>query len=150
MDFEIGIGKPCRDAVIDAAASWVRPVARGALTTMLGVIPLFGDAFFWSMAVVLVFGLGFATLLTLAVPALCDINLRNVFTELPKAQSFTDVEVLLPTRLEPAALDRDSLQGSFPAARQSVLPHRTLVTRSTSRLSLKICRISLRARSSSS
>jgi multidrug efflux pump subunit AcrB len=43
----------------------------GALTTVLGVIPLFGDAFFKSMAVVLVFGLTFATVLTLiVVPAL--------------------------------------------------------------------------------
>jgi len=74
MDFEIGTGKPRRDAVIDAAASRVRPVAMGALTTMLGVIPLFGDAFFQSMAVVLVFGLGFATLLTLVVvPALYSV-----------------------------------------------------------------------------
>jgi multidrug efflux pump subunit AcrB len=38
---------------------------------VLGVIPLFGDAFFKSMAVVLVFGLIFATILTLiVVPAL--------------------------------------------------------------------------------
>ena len=74
MDFEIGAGKPRRDAVIDAAASRVRPVAMGAATTMLGVIPLFGDAFFRSMAVVLVFGLGFATLLTLVVvPALYSV-----------------------------------------------------------------------------
>ena len=71
MDFEIGAGRPRHDAVLEAAASRVRPVAMGALTTMLGVIPLFGDAFFRSMAVVLVFGLGFATLLTLVVlPAL--------------------------------------------------------------------------------
>ena len=71
MDFEIRVGKPRYDAVIDSAASRVRPVAMGTLTTMLGVIPLFGDAFFRSMAVVLVFGLGFATLLTLVVvPAL--------------------------------------------------------------------------------
>ena len=63
-----------RNAVIDAAASRVRPVAMSALTTMLGVIPLFGDAFFRSMAVVLVFGLGFATLLTLVVvPALYSV-----------------------------------------------------------------------------
>ena len=71
MDFEIGTGKPRGDAVIAAAASRLRPVAMGTLTTVLGVIPLFGDAFFRSMAVVLVFGLGFATLLTLVVvPAL--------------------------------------------------------------------------------
>ena len=39
----------------------------GSLTTVLGVIPLFLDAFFKSMAVVLVFGLTFATLLTLII-----------------------------------------------------------------------------------
>jgi multidrug efflux pump subunit AcrB len=39
----------------------------GALTTVLGVIPLFFDAFFQSMAVVLVFGLSFATVLTLVI-----------------------------------------------------------------------------------
>ena len=67
MDFEIESGKPRLDAVIDSAASRVRPVALGALTTVLGVAPLFFDAFFQSMAVVLVFGLSFATLLTLVV-----------------------------------------------------------------------------------
>ncbi len=47
---------------------------------MLGVAPLFTDAFFRSMAVVLVFGLGFATLLTLVVlPTLYAIvfNVRD-------------------------------------------------------------------------
>ena len=44
--------------------------------------------------------------------------LRHVFTELPKAQSLAEIEALLPTRLDPAALARDSLQESFPAARQ--------------------------------
>ena len=67
MDLEIREGKPRYDAVIDSAASRVRPVAMGAITTVLGVIPLFADAFFQSMAVVLVFGLSFATLLTLVL-----------------------------------------------------------------------------------
>ena len=44
--------------------------------------------------------------------------LRHAFTELPKAQSLADIEALLPTRLDPAALARDSLQGVFPAPRQ--------------------------------
>lgn len=57
-DFEIKNGAPRFDAVIDAAASRVRPVMMGALTTVLGVIPLFFDAFFQSMAVVLVFRSG--------------------------------------------------------------------------------------------
>lgn len=74
MDFEIRDGKPRYDAVIDSAASRVRPVMMGALTTILGVIPLLGDVFFASMAVVIVFGLTFATLLTLVVvPALYAI-----------------------------------------------------------------------------
>ena len=55
------------DALVDAAATRVRPVMMGTLTTVLGVIPLFSDAFFKSMAVVLVFGLTFATLLTLVI-----------------------------------------------------------------------------------
>lgn len=54
-------------AVVQAAVSRVRPVSMAAITTMLGMIPLFPDAFFSSMAVVIVFGLGVATLLTLVV-----------------------------------------------------------------------------------
>jgi multidrug efflux pump subunit AcrB len=38
-----------------------------AITTVLGMIPLLFDAFFQSMAVTIMFGLGFATLLTLIV-----------------------------------------------------------------------------------
>lgn len=66
-DLEIGEGKPRFDAVVDAAASRVRPVMMGALTTVLGVMPLLFDAFFKSMSVVLIFGLTFATLLTLVI-----------------------------------------------------------------------------------
>ena len=77
MDIEIRDGKARFDAVVDSAASRVRPVMMGALTTVLGVIPLFGDAFFKSMAVVLVFGLTFATILTLVVvPALYSVFMR--------------------------------------------------------------------------
>ena len=67
MDTEIEEGKPRFDAIIDSAASRVRPVVMGSFTTALGVIPLFFDAFFQSMAVVIVFGLSFATLLTLII-----------------------------------------------------------------------------------
>ncbi|WOE75342.1 efflux RND transporter permease subunit [Alterisphingorhabdus coralli] len=67
MDLEISEGKPRYDAVIDSATSRVRPVMMGSMTTVLGVIPLLLDAFFKSMAVVLIFGLTFATLLTLVM-----------------------------------------------------------------------------------
>ncbi|MEM7053499.1 MAG: efflux RND transporter permease subunit, partial [Pseudomonadota bacterium] len=67
IDAEIHQGKARLDAVIEASASRVRPVMMGTLTTVLGVLPLFGDAFFRSMAVVIVFGLTFATVLTLII-----------------------------------------------------------------------------------
>ena len=38
-----------------------------AATTILGMAPLFPDAFFVSMAVTIAFGLGFATILTMVV-----------------------------------------------------------------------------------
>jgi multidrug efflux pump subunit AcrB len=67
IDVQIAGGKPRFRAIIEASTSRVRPVSMAALTTMLGMIPLFTDAFFVSMAVTIVFGLGFATLLTLLV-----------------------------------------------------------------------------------
>ena len=77
IDFEIASGNPRYDALIDAAASRVRPVMMGAITTVLGVIPLYFDAFFQSMSIVIIFGLSFATLLTLiVVPVLYAIFFR--------------------------------------------------------------------------
>lgn len=67
----IASGAPRFDALVESAASRLRPVTMGAFTTVLGVIPLFFDAFFRSMTVVIAFGLTFATLITLLVtPAL--------------------------------------------------------------------------------
>lgn len=80
MDEDIASGKPRFDAVVDAATSRVRPVMLGSVTTVLGIIPLFWDAFFKSMSVVLAFGLTFATLLTLLiVPVLYAVifNIRS-------------------------------------------------------------------------
>jgi multidrug efflux pump subunit AcrB len=45
----------------------LRPVAMAAATTILGMIPLFADAFFIAMAVTIVFGLLVATVLTMIV-----------------------------------------------------------------------------------
>jgi len=45
----------------------MRHVRKAALTAMLGMIPLFQDAFFVAMAVTIVFGLGFAAFFTLLV-----------------------------------------------------------------------------------
>jgi multidrug efflux pump subunit AcrB len=67
IDTEIRDGKPRHQAVLDASASRARPVFLGAATTVLGVAPLLIDPFFRSMAVTIMFGLIFATLLTLVV-----------------------------------------------------------------------------------
>lgn len=55
------------DAIVNAAISRLRPVSMAAITTILGMLPLLGDVFFRPMAVTIMFGLGFATLLTLIV-----------------------------------------------------------------------------------
>lgn len=60
-------GRPHQEAIIHASVSRVRPVSMAAITTVLGMIPLLGDDFFKSMAVVIMAGLSFATVLTLIV-----------------------------------------------------------------------------------
>jgi multidrug efflux pump subunit AcrB len=60
-------GKELIDAIVDSGLSRLRPVLMAASTTALGLIPLLFDAFFVSMAVTIIFGLGFATLLTMVV-----------------------------------------------------------------------------------
>ncbi len=63
----IASGMPRFDALVESAASRLRPVTMGAFTTVLGILPLYFDAFFKSMTVVLAFGLTFATMITLLV-----------------------------------------------------------------------------------
>ncbi len=71
IDTNIREGMPGLQAIVESGVSRMKPVMMAALTTMMGMIPLFQDAFFVSMAVTIVFGLGFATLLTLIfVPVL--------------------------------------------------------------------------------
>ncbi|WP_027253327.1 efflux RND transporter permease subunit [Photobacterium halotolerans] len=67
IEIEISSGKDKYQAVVEAAVSRVRPVCMAAITTILGMIPLLPDVFFKPMAVTIMFGLGFATILTLIV-----------------------------------------------------------------------------------
>jgi multidrug efflux pump subunit AcrB len=58
-------GRKLKDAIVEACTSRLRPVILAAATTILGMIPLLGDAFFVSMAVTIMGGLAFASILTL-------------------------------------------------------------------------------------
>lgn len=66
-DLQISGGKARMQAVLDAGVSRVRPVMLGVLTTVLGVVPLLWDPFFQSLAIVIICGLSFATILTLII-----------------------------------------------------------------------------------
>ncbi|MCV6597065.1 MAG: efflux RND transporter permease subunit [Mangrovicoccus sp.] len=53
------------DAITLASTSRLRPVVLAAATTILGMVPLITDAFFQSMAITIMGGLAFASILTL-------------------------------------------------------------------------------------
>lgn len=55
------------DALIESVKNRARPVSMAALTTVLGMIPLLQDPFFVAMAVTIMAGLAFATVLSLIV-----------------------------------------------------------------------------------
>lgn len=58
-------GIELREAIVTACVSRLRPVILAAATTILGMAPLLSDAFFVSMAVTIMGGLAFASILTL-------------------------------------------------------------------------------------
>jgi multidrug efflux pump subunit AcrB len=70
INLDIGAGKTRYEAVVDSAISRLRPVVLAAATTVLGVIPLLQDIFWVGMAVTVMAGLTFGTILTMImVPA---------------------------------------------------------------------------------
>lgn len=74
MNVQVKAGADPSDAVVDAAVSRMRPVLMAASTTVLGMVPLLWDVVFGGMASAIIFGLTFATLLTLYVaPVLLSV-----------------------------------------------------------------------------
>ena len=71
-------GLPQSEVIVTASVSRLRPVVLAAGTTILGMVPLLFDVFFASMAVTIMAGLGFASVLTLiGVPVLYHTYLRR-------------------------------------------------------------------------
>ena len=84
INAQLATGAAPYEAVVQSAVSRARPVVLAALTTVLGMLPLLTDVFFKDMAIAIMFGLSFATVLTLiVVPVLYSI----VYRTRPKAHA---------------------------------------------------------------
>jgi multidrug efflux pump subunit AcrB len=82
-------GKAPYQAILDGGVSKMRPVCMVVLTTVLGMIPLLVDPFFGAMAVCIMFGLSFATVLSLILtPVLYAIffDIHEPAVTTPRAQ----------------------------------------------------------------
>jgi len=76
------LGKAPQEAVVAACQQRLRPILLTTATTVLGMMPLWwsGTAMFVPMAVAIIFGLAFATMLTLlVVPVLYSLMFRVSF-----------------------------------------------------------------------
>lgn len=67
ISIEKSAGRSDYDAIVESAASRLRPVLLAAGTTVLGVVPLLSDVFWQAMAVTIMFGLAFGTVLTMVL-----------------------------------------------------------------------------------
>ena len=77
IDLQKAEGQPQSVAIVEASTARLRPVVLAAATTIIGMAPLLWDGFFAAMAVTIMAGLGFASVLTLVgVPALYHTYLR--------------------------------------------------------------------------
>ncbi|SDJ51299.1 efflux RND transporter permease subunit [Microbulbifer yueqingensis] len=95
-------GLPRLTAIQQASVSRLRPVFLAAVTTILGMSPLLFDAFFADMAVTIMGGLGFATVLTLiAVPVLYAVFHRVDASEIETGSSGTGETAEAPRETVP-------------------------------------------------
>jgi multidrug efflux pump subunit AcrB len=85
IDLNLEAGVDPWNAVLDAGVSRLRPVFLAAFTTILGMIPLLPDVFWSAMAVTIMAGLAFATVLTLVVVPVLYV----VFFKIPSPNSKT-------------------------------------------------------------
>ena len=67
INVRLAAGDAPIDAVLSAGVTRLRPLGLAAATTVLGMMPLITDPFYSAMAVTVMCGLAFATLLTLVV-----------------------------------------------------------------------------------
>ena len=78
VNLNLAEGQEAYDAVVGAALSRVSPVVLAAATTVLGVIPLLQDVFWVGLAVVIMAGLSFGTVLTMIVVPVLYVILYKI------------------------------------------------------------------------
>jgi multidrug efflux pump subunit AcrB len=83
VNIELEEGRSPYDAIVAAGVSRVRPVALAAATTVLGVVPLVPDTFWVGMAVTIMAGLAFGTVLTMVVVPVLYVLLYKVRSPAP-------------------------------------------------------------------
>ena len=67
IELQVALGRPLREAVVDAAAVRAQPIALTGLAAMIGAFFILDDPIFNGLAVSLIFGILVSTLLTLVV-----------------------------------------------------------------------------------
>lgn len=84
-DNQLKLGASTVDAIVSAACSRLRPILMTTLTTVIGLLPLAisGGGMWSSMAYAMIFGLSFATALTLL---LCPVLFGLFFKDAPAAE----------------------------------------------------------------
>lgn len=83
VQIELDAGQDLYPAVRDSAITRMRPVGMAAATTVLGMLPLLTDPFFASQAITFIFGLSFATVLTLIVVPVLYLTFYRVAPQQP-------------------------------------------------------------------
>lgn len=78
VNLNLAKGQQAYEAVVAAALSRVSPVVLAAATTVLGVIPLLQDVFWVGLAVVIMAGLSFGTVLTMIVVPVLYVILYKI------------------------------------------------------------------------
>jgi multidrug efflux pump subunit AcrB len=86
VNLQLEAGSEPYQAVIASAVSRLRPVVLAAATTVLGVIPLLQDVFWIGMAVTIMAGLTFGTMLTMVVVPVLYCTLFRIKSPVEEAK----------------------------------------------------------------
>lgn len=122
IDVEIRVlGRPPAEAILEASERRLSPIVLTTATNVAGLIPLWlgGGPVFEPMAIALLFGLVFATTLTLAlVPAMCAVAYgAGVAKPLPVGgeETFLRIPVVRPSDLMPMSLAETAIHHKLSA-----------------------------------